>query len=1086
MELFYCLAVESNGLKKNLVIIKITLNLLQKFSHFGCRISAPFFLLFTISSFSALAGTPVELRDELGWAGHGNFVGTAASFRTSATQCGTTTSATGQLHGIPIGATVAKAHLYWASSGQTADHTVTFSNGTVTSAVTAAIDRRYTEVIQTYNYPYYSGAADVTTLVQSMIGVASGGSYTFTLSALNIQQPPGLCEYLLMAGWSLIVVYEEPNEPLRLINVFEGFDEFWNESLTLTPKNFRVPANADLPGAGVNRGKHAHITWEGDENRTDVNENLIFEGQTLSFSSNPINNQFNSTIADETLPAATWQTNVYGVDLDTYDITPLVSADAMQVTTVYKSGDDMVLLSAEVLSILNVEVADVAIGEGVSANPITSRASNAEIRVVIDNNGPFSTAGSLTATIDLKTELTLNGTAPFTSNGWSCVLTIAPSTIECSKAVNYANGAQDYFDIPVTVSATAPTNISVDVFIPGTVADPYPVVGGEFDNVTSNNSNTFNYILQTGDLASSTKTYLDNNGNLTEAGDTITYQINVIESNGVATHGISISDPLDAQLTNLNVISLPSGTDNSTGSVFNVDDISIGANQTLTFEYKVDIIGSANVGDAILNSATISFPGGADVVVQRTITVASLNPQDTVKKLYLYSANLNAPHASGASTRPHLSRVAPSSNDGNFAFAKNQNNEQCVDDLSNGFCKVWTLDPALISKLNVNSVNIDLLMKERGGGSTSNINLYIALLGNGNSIIADGTFSRTIDDNWSIEQFGLSVSQPQGFSPGESLTLLVQNNDPHNTDRFIIRSYQNSNLSQLLIDTDDVINVDSIKFYDSAHACSNPSNTGNEISSIELPEDADITTIFGRAVISDPFGAFDITQVFATLSDPSTSLIYTDDTATNLIMLDNTCVTDLTAGQVLVEFNYSIDKDSATGTWQNSFKAEEGFEGPVDNRDIYHIEIANFSVYVPPELTVTKDVFLFSNPGSPITQAKIGDLLQYQILIENNSAGDAGTVSVTDNISQYSAFIFNSNNSLDDSLSCLDCGAAGLTYVEPSYSADDGSSFTHPVVISQDGNNNNIDSNITNFKLDLTGTFIAGDSITFTYQVVVK
>ncbi|KGJ97153.1 DUF11 domain-containing protein [Thalassotalea sp. ND16A] len=1070
-------------MKRNLAIIKITLNLLQKCSRFGCRIFAPFFLLFTLCSFPAFSGTEVELRDELGWAGNGNFVGTAGSFRTSATQCGLTTSATGQLHGIPAGATVAKAHLYWASSGVTPDYTITFSGSSITSEVNAAADRQYTEVIKDYDYPYFSGAADVTALVQSMIGVANGGSYSFTLTDLNIQQPPSLCGYLLMAGWSLIVIYEEPNEPLRLINVFEGFDEFWNESLTLTPKNFRVPANADLPGAGVNRGKHAHITWEGDENRTDVDENLVFEGQALSFSPiNPNNNQFNSTIADETLSSTTWQTNVYGVDLDIYDITSLVSADAMQVTTVYKSGEDMVLLSAEVLSILNVNVADLEVIQGVSANPISSRDTSAEIRVVIDNHGPFATAGNLTATVLLPTDLTLNGATTFSSNGWSCTLTIAPSTIECTQSVNYANGSQDYFDVPVSVSASATTNFSVDVSIPGTVDDPYPIVGGEFDNVTSNNSQTFSYTLLSGDLSTSTKFYTDTNAGVAEAGDQIKYTITLTETAGYDVIGVSIVDNIVADLENLNITLLPAGAmDNSTASQVNISNITVPAGAEVIIEYTVDILDATSAGTVITNTATLSSAYMAsDVVVTSNFTVIQLTPLTTIKQLYLWGDNTTATNAASSTTRPHLSRNPPTSDNGTISIARNAGSANCLANLAANYCHVWTLDPNLVTDFTVDLVNLELYLDRTGNWRTGNVNMGFALLDDNNNIVAQWNLDGSQGNTWissspGLEQFSLVVDTNfNTLDPAldKTLKLLVQNNDVDYA--FNLTPYVNGNqISQVQIDTPTVIAVDQINFFSTAYVDGQTSTSGSSASSIEPGN-----TMYGRAIISDPFGTFDISSVDFILTD-SASAVKTP--LLSQAQKDNVTVIDLTAAQVMVEFSYDVLLADPQGNWQIQVTANEGSEGT-----IWDIEFATIPVIIPPELTVTKEVFLFSNPGTPIVQAKIGDLLQYQILIENNSEGDAETVSVSDNISPYSAFIFNSNNSLDDSLICLDCAAAGLTYVEPSYSANDGISYTHPVVITQDGTNNNIDENITNFKLDLTGSFVAGDSIIFTYQVVVK
>src|SRR5690606_3060285 len=102
-------------------------------------------------------------------------------------------------------------------------------------------------------------------------------------------------------GWSLVVVYENPDEHLRVINLFHGFQPFQYSSFTLVPRNFRMATykeNLLLPN-----GQVTHITVEGDEQLSNGNESLaiqiepdsiIFEPLFTSF--NPENGEFNSTV----------------------------------------------------------------------------------------------------------------------------------------------------------------------------------------------------------------------------------------------------------------------------------------------------------------------------------------------------------------------------------------------------------------------------------------------------------------------------------------------------------------------------------------------------------------------------------------------------------------------------------------------------------------------------------------------------------------------------------------------------------------------------------------------------------------------
>ena len=61
------------------------------------------------------------------FAGNIDYVATGGTLRTSDTNaCAVTTSSNGTLSGIPVGATITKAYLYWGGSGPNNDPTVTF------------------------------------------------------------------------------------------------------------------------------------------------------------------------------------------------------------------------------------------------------------------------------------------------------------------------------------------------------------------------------------------------------------------------------------------------------------------------------------------------------------------------------------------------------------------------------------------------------------------------------------------------------------------------------------------------------------------------------------------------------------------------------------------------------------------------------------------------------------------------------------------------------------------------------------------------------------------------------------------------
>ena len=1034
------------------------------------------FLFISILSSQAFSATEVDLRDDLGWAGNGNFVGTGGTFRdisqgqdAACSFIADNATSSGILYGIPSGASVAKAHLTWAASGSANDYSVVFNNQTVN----APASRQYTINISDVNADFYSGAADVTSQVQNLVGIASGGSYAFTLSGLDINHTDTqYCDAgRAFGGWTLIVIYELDTDPLRLVNVFEGFDSFWGGSLELEPKNFQVP-NV-LPDSSINYGKHAHVTWEGDpqisSSRNNFDENLKFQDATLSFlPTNPAGEQYNATIADETLPASTYVTGVYGVDLDVYDISPEVESGLTSVKTVYEAGQDRVFLSSEILSILNVNVADIEIYVGPSSKPIIDRDNDAYIRVNIDNNGPYQSSGELVATVALANDLTIFGSTSFNSNGWSCLPHASLSNnIVCTKDVMIADGGQEFFEIPVYVSATASDNFSVDVSIPGTVDDPYPITGGEFDNVTTNNSSSYIFTVTNGDFSSSVKTVEDVNERVIEPGDTLKYSITLVETSGYSVTGLSIVDNISTELENLqlDVSTIPSGATNaSTSSQINLSNFTLAANQTLTVEYTADVLASSSVGTLIDNVAIMTDIEGTSLSPSISVMVSSIFPTSSEKQLYLYSNN--------SFEAVELSRNRTFTGNQRYVRVSNGNGG-CIATPAADNCAVWPLAPNLSADLNINGVALDLLLRN-DGGSSYEIDFYLAIVDGSNNVIADLSVLEVVPGT--PTNFTYNLNGTGVVSAGDTLKLIVQNNSNDSGKRFRVKPSTSAGaFSQVRIDTDTVINVDSIDFYSVAHQNGESSNFGSLLTSFAPTE-----TVYGRAIVSDPFGTFDISSVEIELSDSNSAIKLSQ---TNLSQKDKTDVPDLTDAQVLVEFSYSITNSDPLGVWEAMVRADEGSEGV-----IWDIAFNTFAVVIPPELTIEKQVALASAPAVPITNAQLKDRLQYSFVITNISLGDAVNLVVDENISPYSSLLFLSSSAADDTFVCSDCAAEGISFtnIEPVYSINNDTNFSYTPVPSDDGLGNFVDSNVTNVQIELTGTLEPGKFITFTYQVVVK
>ncbi len=216
---------------------------------------------------SAEAGVPVTIYQS--FAGNMDFTATGGTLRTQSNTvnaCTVTNSNSAALSGIPVGSTISAAYLYWAGSGSTPDYNVTFDG------VAVSADRTFTETF-TLGRTFFSGFKNVTAQV------AAKGNGTYSFANLTVDNTDATAPYCsrqtVLSGWSLLVVYENTSEPLRVINVFDGLLYYQNSSLALTPNNFLIP-NSSIDG------KHGVLTWEGDATLGGASETLTLNGTALT------------------------------------------------------------------------------------------------------------------------------------------------------------------------------------------------------------------------------------------------------------------------------------------------------------------------------------------------------------------------------------------------------------------------------------------------------------------------------------------------------------------------------------------------------------------------------------------------------------------------------------------------------------------------------------------------------------------------------------------------------------------------------------------------------------------------------------
>ncbi|HTE42490.1 MAG TPA: hypothetical protein VK629_16830, partial [Steroidobacteraceae bacterium] len=584
-----------------------------------CVLALAFLLVANVAGAQAISNTPTI---QIG--GRINFISTGGSLRTqsdSGNSCLVAATSSQALSGIPVGATVRAAYLYWGGSGSTTDSSVTLNGNTVNASRTFA---------STYNnggtlLSFFGGFANVTGLIT--------GNATMTFGSLAVNTGGDYCDSsAVLAGWGLVVIYEHvATQPYRVINIFDGLQNFRGNSLTLTPTGFRIPAG------GVD-GKISVITWEGDPgNSTALNgfsESLRFNNTSLDdginvAGSDPTVQQFDGTV--NTLNVST----TYGVDVDTYNVTSLVSAGQTNATTVYSAGGDLVLLTAQIVSVTSEPLIDLSITKTHSGN------------FTVGTNGTYTLQVANAAGLEpVNYPITVTDTLPAgltyvsaTGTGWvcsaigqavTCVHTgpLASGASLPAITLNVAVGSAAFPSVTNTAVVSAPSTVETNA-ANNTASDPTTVLGPN--------------------VSTSTKTVSDLNAGDANPGDTLRYTINLIETAGVAGTGISVTDHIPGNTSGFSVVGIPGGainssTGNGTGNngvgFLNITNISVPANGTVTIVFDVQVAVGTSPGATIANTAAINNPAGTDPNPSSPTLIVSQSqiPGAGTKQLYLWTS----------------------------------------------------------------------------------------------------------------------------------------------------------------------------------------------------------------------------------------------------------------------------------------------------------------------------------------------------------------------------------------------------------------------------------------------------------------
>ncbi|MBC7983956.1 MAG: DUF11 domain-containing protein [Candidatus Obscuribacterales bacterium] len=940
--------------------------------------------------------------------GNINYVATGGSLRAATNNtnpCSVNATSTQALTGIPVGATIRAAYLYWGGSGPTPDNNVTLNGSGVTASRTfSAID-----TATGLNWRFFGGFANVTSLVT--------GNGSFTFGGLTVTNTGNYCGGAtasgVVSGWSLIVIYQRASESLRAINVFDGLDFFYGSSISRISDGFRIPPSAI-------DGKMTVVTWEGDITNSGAqggfSESLQFNGNTLGSLSYDSLSYF--------APGSPGTTS-HGVDIDTYDISSFLAPGQTTATSVYSSGADFVLLTAKIVSVTSEPIVDLTIAKSHVGNFAVG--TNGVYSITVSNlAGSQPTDFPITVTDTLPTGLSyVSGTG----TGWSCGATGQVVTCTHPGSVTAANS------LPVITLTVAVGNAAFP-----SVTNNATVNTPSFDPNAANNSASDVTTVLGPNLSTSTKTVQDLNGGDANPGDTLRYTITIIESAGVAASGVSVTDDIPGNVSSFNVVSTPVGavnnstnapTGNNGTGFLNIANISVPASGSVTVVFDVQVAAGASPGTAINNTATVINPAGTDPTpsAPAVIVSASQIPGSGSKQLYLWS-----------NPSQTLDRRRPSGTHNPISI--NGNNASTS----------WTITPALQTPVTLQAGNflVPLLLTKTGSNNTSRT-IRVTL---SNSVLGQiATAVRTIDPMpTAVTLTTFTLNTPSVTAPaGSAFTLTINNNSANTTNRSIsLTPYSGANYSRVELNSATVINVDSVNTYNAVYP-------GGAITTNFM---RGLSTVYVRAVVSDPFGSFDITSATVTLIDANS--------ATPVSAQAMTMVNDSGVATKTYQYSYAVPSNAAAGAWTIQVTANEGVEGVTD------LGVGSFNVTIPlPTLQISKISEVLSDPVNGVTNPKRipNSLLRFTITVTNTGPGgiDASSLALTDvmpaNTSMYV------DTSLGDPVEFIDgTTASGLSFnyasnVNYSSAGGGGAPFTYTPAADANG----VDISVTGLRVAPTG-----------------
>jgi len=350
------------------------------------------------------------------------------------------------------------------------------------------------------------------------------------------------------------------------------------------------------------------------------------------------------------------------------------------------------------------------------------------------------------------------------------------------------------------------------------------------------------------------------------------------------------------------------------------------------------------------------------------------------------------------------------------------------------------------------------IQAQNGGGSrTVQVELF-----NGNTGVQIGAANQSISWNangWQSVQVPIAIAADTTLATGDFIRVVLTNTST-NSRNIQIRTLRNGIKSQLQIQSSTVINVDNISVYDAAWP-----------STVQYSSYVPGSTVFIRALVSDPFGSADITSATLTIDDPNSP----PSQVTNAAM---TLVDAPTTASRLFEYSYLIPA-TPEGLWPLSATANEGFEAAVSHTGTDTMIVGTANITISKNSAVLSDPINATNP-----KAIPGAIVEYIINVSNAGYGYINTDSIvlTDPVAGGTTFFF--GNPLDPITFTDGAVTSGLTFTfsglasttdDIDFSNDGGSTFVTPTT---DANGFDTTAPPINFiRINPKGEFQGGDTV---------